>query len=111
MNEMIGSTIDNSRALSFRLLTTLLGSAALLWVLTAQGGNSWPLASTILLASLAFASERYPLTLPGYGVVSGLESCVIATLCLGQTQAAAFVLLVGVISRACLLYTSDAADE
>lgn len=54
----------------------------------------------LFLAALAFVVELYPLELPGYGVVSGLESVVFGALLVGQVSGACLVLICGVLSRA-----------
>lgn len=103
MRLMIGLSPHNYNALVFRLSTILAG----LGFLVATGAatsitepvHPTHIATVVLLALLAFVAERYPLELPGYGVVSGLESSLLASLYLGYSGGALIVLASGVLSR------------
>lgn len=100
---MIGLSHHNYNALAFRFLTIIIGIGAMVATI---GIASAPLpaapsqvATIALLAAIAFVAERYPLELPGYGVVSGLESSLLASLYLGYSGGALVVLTFGVLSR------------
>ena len=97
---MTGLSSHSSPAFRFRLFVILVGVAAAATAAQAELSGGWNGASVLLLASLAFLAERYPLELPGYGVVSGLESTVFASLLLGHVGGAFIVLAAGIISRA-----------
>lgn len=95
---MTGLSTNNKFAFRFRLFTVVAGLSAAAAVGLAPFSDNW--AAIALLAALAFAAERYPLELPGYGVVSGLESALLASLFLGFSSGALLVLATGVVSRA-----------
>lgn len=96
---MTGPASHNRLALRFRLAIILVGLAtAVSTTLHQDPSGLGPF--VVVLSILAFVSERYPLELPGYGVVSGFESAVFASLFLGQLSGALIVLLSGVLSRA-----------
>lgn len=95
---MTGLASHSRTALRFRLLIILVSFVAAAVAAQTEWSGAAPV--VILLATLAFLAERYPLSLPGYGVVSGLESAVFASLFLGHTGGAFIVLASGVISRA-----------
>ncbi len=97
---MTGPSTHNRLALGFRSLTIVLGAAVSVGVLSTHTIAASAVTTVAFLALLAFAAERYPLTLPGYGVVSGLESAVLASLFLGHTAGALLVLASGALSRA-----------
>ncbi|MFA5509230.1 MAG: HD domain-containing phosphohydrolase [Vulcanimicrobiota bacterium] len=87
-------------AFRFRLLVILVGLAAAATTTHAEWAGGPDSGYLFLLAGLAFLAERYPLELPGYGVVSGLESAVFASLLLGHVGGAFVVLACGLLSRA-----------
>jgi HD-GYP domain-containing protein (c-di-GMP phosphodiesterase class II) len=97
---MIGPATHNTNALAFRAFTIVIGSVLAATVISAASLATSATVTVLFLALLAFAAERYPLELPGYGVVSGLESAVLASLFLGHTAGALLVLASGVVSRA-----------
>lgn len=100
MISMTGLSSHSSPAFRFRLLVILIGLAAAATAVQAELSGGWNGASVLLLASLAFLAERFPLELPGYGVVSGLESAVFASLLLGHVGGAFIILAAGITSRA-----------
>lgn len=99
MIPMTGLSTHNTIALSFRGLTILSGLAASVYFVSDSSFSPIAWLPVIFLACLAFVAELYPLELPGYGVVSGLESVVVASLYLGEPAGAMMVLGAGVLSR------------
>lgn len=87
-------------AFRFRLLVIVVGLAAAATTTQAEWAGGPDGGYLFLLAGLAFLAERYPLELPGYGVVSGLESAVFASLLLGHVGGAFVILACGLLSRA-----------
>lgn len=85
--------------MAFRSLTIVLGVLVGWQIVIHQEVADIQSGTILLLAALAFLTEKYPLELPGYGVVSGLESVVVASLLAGQTGGALLVLLSGIVSR------------
>lgn len=88
----------------YRSVVILLGASSMLALTVASSAaNSaaWQahFGALLFLATVAYLVERSPLELPGYGMVSGLESTVLAALFLGQTWGAWLVLACGVLSR------------
>lgn len=83
----------------FRLVTVLAG-LAVLYPVSSADQSAVVTGSIVFLAAAAFAAERFPLELPGYGMVSGLEAAVLAALMLNQPTGAVLVLAAGVLSRA-----------
>jgi HD-GYP domain-containing protein (c-di-GMP phosphodiesterase class II) len=82
------------------LLVIALGLVGVYATLSLQPITETALLTVLFLAALAFTVERYPLELPGYGVVSGLESVVFGALLVGHTTGALLVLAAGSLSRA-----------
>jgi HD-GYP domain-containing protein (c-di-GMP phosphodiesterase class II) len=99
MKLMTGLSSHSAPAYRFRLVVILVGLMAAMATTHAEWTGGFDGAQILLLAALAFLAERYPLELPGYGVVSGLESAVFASLLLGHVGGAFIVLASGIISR------------
>lgn len=99
MRTMTGLSTHNANALAFRALTTVLGFSAALYLTYNPAPPSIDWVAVLFLAALAFVAELYPVELPGYGVVSGLESVLAASLYLGELTGAILVLACGVLSR------------
>lgn len=99
MNEMTGLSTHNTIALTFRALTIFSGLAASAYFISGSSQSPVSWLPVLFLAALAFVAELYPLELPGYGVVSGLEPVVVASLYLGEPVGAMLVLAGGVLSR------------
>lgn len=95
---MTGLSSNNRAAFHFRVLVIGIGLAAAGLYAVTQADRDLGF-NVVLLAALAFLAERYPLELPGYGVVSGFESAVFASLFLGNLEGSLLVLLSGVLSR------------
>lgn len=96
---MTGPSTHNRRALAFRSLTIALGVVTVIGVLASSPISQDGAATILFLSVLAFLAEKYPLELPGYGVVSGLQSAVVACLFLGLSSGALIVLGAGILSR------------
>lgn len=100
MFEMDNLSSHTASAAFFRAVTILVGLGFLFCLCQTEPSQSWNFAALAFLSLVAFACETSPVELPRYGVVSGLESTILAALFVGPFEGAVVILAAGLLSRA-----------